>query len=88
LVLIADFVCFEQRLIVEADGPLHDPEADARRNAWLRRQGFTVLRFSNREIVVWRDQALDRIRTAAGLATYPSSGPSGHLLPQGEKERR
>src|SRR5690606_25893594 len=42
---IADFVCFRHRLIVEADGPRHDPAKDAIRDDWLRRQGFRILRF-------------------------------------------
>jgi very-short-patch-repair endonuclease len=44
---IADFLCPRHRLIVEADGPLHDPAHDAERDAWLRSQGFRVLRFKN-----------------------------------------
>ena len=32
---VLDFVCFQHRLIVEADGPFHDPEHDARRDQWL-----------------------------------------------------
>jgi very-short-patch-repair endonuclease len=38
------------RLVVEADGPFHDPEHDARRDAWLVSQGFRVLRFTNSQI--------------------------------------
>jgi very-short-patch-repair endonuclease len=64
---IADFACFSHRLIVEADGPLHDAEADAVRDAWLRSQQFRVLRFSNREITLYRDEVLDRICAAVGL---------------------
>jgi very-short-patch-repair endonuclease len=41
-------------LVVEADGGQHysNPgvEADAKRDAYLRERGFTVLRFSNRDI--------------------------------------
>ncbi len=48
---VADFVCFEARLIVEVDGPLHkEPEnrlRDAERDAVLRREGFRVLRFDS-----------------------------------------
>src|ERR1700743_1535197 len=44
---IADFICYAERLIVEADGPLHDPERDAVRDAWLVSQDFRVLRFGN-----------------------------------------
>jgi very-short-patch-repair endonuclease len=49
---VADFVCFRHRLIVEADGPLHDVRAvrDAERDAWLKDEGFRVLRFENRQI--------------------------------------
>ncbi|WP_439484984.1 endonuclease domain-containing protein [Blastomonas fulva] len=49
---IADFVCFAQRVIVEADGAQHVENAyDAARDAYLRREGFTVLRFSNYDIL-------------------------------------
>ena len=33
---VVDFVCMRRRLIVEADGPFHDVERDAVRDAWLR----------------------------------------------------
>jgi very-short-patch-repair endonuclease len=67
---VADFVCFRHRLIVEADGPFHDAEVDARRDIWLRQQGFRVLRFSNREIALFPDTVLDRIKSAVGLPHY------------------
>jgi very-short-patch-repair endonuclease len=49
---IADFVCFEQKLIVELDGPLHvDRRAyDANRDEDLRVLGYRVLRFLNDEL--------------------------------------
>jgi very-short-patch-repair endonuclease len=81
---VADFVCLSRRLIVEADGPMHDATADAERDAWLQGQRFQVMRFTNAMITLYPDQVLDEIRRAAGA---PSSGPSGHLLPQGEKGR-
>jgi very-short-patch-repair endonuclease len=39
---IADFVCFERRLIIEIDGGQHTETTDQQRTEWLRRQGFTV----------------------------------------------
>src|SRR5690606_26160563 len=42
--------CFRHRLVVEADGSHHDPAEDEVRDAWLRREGFRVLRFSNQQI--------------------------------------
>jgi very-short-patch-repair endonuclease len=47
---VADFVCMRHRLIVEADGPHHDADHDAARDAWLKGQGFRVLRFTNAQI--------------------------------------
>ena len=47
---IVDFVNFERRLIVEADGSQHaDNRYDERRDAYLRGQGFEVIRFWNSE---------------------------------------
>ena len=49
---IVDFVCFERRLIVEIDGGHHSEQSgqDERRDEWLKKQGFTILRFWNNEV--------------------------------------
>jgi BirA family biotin operon repressor/biotin-[acetyl-CoA-carboxylase] ligase len=49
----ADFLCRELRLVVECDGHSHDvaPERDATRDAWMAREGYTVLRFTNAEVL-------------------------------------
>ncbi|MFM9852782.1 MAG: endonuclease domain-containing protein [Sphingomonadaceae bacterium] len=48
---IADFVNFEQRVIVEADGSQHlENDYDVRRDAYLKGQGFEVVRFWNNDI--------------------------------------
>jgi very-short-patch-repair endonuclease len=49
---IADFVCLERKLIIELDGPFHARRAgyDAKRDSFLERQGFSVLRISNEEL--------------------------------------
>ena len=53
---IADFVCFEKKLIVELDGSQHqDSRHDEIRDAWLKSQNFRILRFWNIDI----NQALD-----------------------------
>jgi very-short-patch-repair endonuclease len=64
---IVDFACLSRRLVVEADGPFHDLEADAVRDAWLASQGFRVLRFSNSEVAA-KDLVLGRILEAASAA--------------------
>ena len=50
---IADFVCYERKLVIEIDGGQHkDREAyDARRTEWLESQGFEVIRFWNNEVL-------------------------------------
>ena len=49
---IVDFLCFEARLIVEADGSQHaDNLCDHARDACLRAQGFRIRRFWNAEIL-------------------------------------
>ncbi|MBK1850263.1 MULTISPECIES: endonuclease domain-containing protein [unclassified Marinobacter] len=59
---IVDFVHFGSRVIVEADGGQHnDSESDQVRDAWLRSQGFTVLRFWNHEILKQIDVVLSVI---------------------------
>ncbi len=50
---ILDFVCFEARLIVEADGWQHaESPTDAVRDATFRGEGFRILRF-------WSDEVTD-----------------------------
>ena len=49
---IVDFVCFSEKLIVEADGSQHvESEADVVRDTYLKGQGFRVLRFWNNDIL-------------------------------------
>ena len=69
---IADFVCWEHRLIVELDGGQHAEEAayDRQRDAWLRSQGYTVLRFWNHEVMGEMEGVLEQIRCA--VAPEPS----------------
>ena len=76
---VADFVCIATRLIVELDGPLHDEAGqrlhDARRDAWLRAEGWRILRFSNDLVIGGGNIVLDEIRKAIGEAVPPSSDP-------------
>jgi len=61
-VYIVDFVCREQRLVVELDGSQHaESERDERRTEWLNRQGYSVLRFWNTEVLQERSAILDTI---------------------------
>ncbi|MDC9825388.1 endonuclease domain-containing protein [Devosia sp. ZB163] len=89
---VADFACFDARLVVELDGSQHleDAARDTRRDAELARRGFEVLRVWNSEVSDNRDGVLDLIFDALSRrAAPPSSGlrpPSpikgeGHAAP-------
>ena len=54
LSFVADFYCFEKKLVVEVDGSVHNNveamERDENRTFELEKYGITVLRFTNDEI--------------------------------------
>jgi len=72
-----DFVCIERLLVVEVDGGQHalQVEKDDSRTAYLRSQGFTVIRFWNHEVLAKTESVLEKIRNVIGLDT-PSPCPS------------
>ena len=59
---IADFYCHSAALVVEADGPVHDPEYDAERDRVFAARSICVLRFTNRDIIERVGFVLSRIR--------------------------
>jgi len=67
---IVDFYCHQAALIVEIDGsvPGAQRDADAYRDAVLQGWGFTVLRFSNDDVMERLPAALLRIRQALKAA--------------------
>lgn len=71
---IVDFVCLERRLIIELDGGQHAEQAayDQHRDAWLRSQGYTVLRFWNNEVMQQLEGVLEQIRGTLSLSPAPS----------------
>jgi len=60
---IADFACFDPKVIIEVDGGQHADNAyDLRRDAWFRSQGFVVLRFWNGEVLDHPDDLPELVR--------------------------
>ena len=49
---IADFMCFEKKLVIEVDGMIHDfqKEEDQHREEILKSLGLTILRIKNEEV--------------------------------------
>lgn len=83
---VADFVCLGRKLIIEVDGHQHGTDEalayDARRDAYLKRGGFSLLRFSNREIMTELEAVLDTVHAALVAATptpYPSPQGGGEF---------
>ena len=64
---IADFAATKIRLVVEVDGPSHEPRErhDARRERVLAKLGWHVLRFSEQEVIEDTDGVVLRIAAAA-----------------------
>jgi very-short-patch-repair endonuclease len=66
---IADFLCFEVRLILEVDGSQHAEDRadyDLRRTAYLERQGYRVLRFWNGDVLARPESVMEAIDAAIG----------------------
>jgi len=61
---IADFYCPKARLVVEIDGPIHDPWKDRIRDGHLAKAGLRVIRFTNAQVLTNLPQVLVEIREA------------------------
>jgi very-short-patch-repair endonuclease len=76
---IADFVCQEQKLIIEADGSQHnESKSDARRDAFLVSKGYRVLRFWNNDITRNLTGVLEAIHA---VLTTPQPSAATRLPP-------
>jgi 5-methyltetrahydrofolate--homocysteine methyltransferase len=62
---IADFVCIEEKLIIEVDGEIHDhqKEYDDGRTYMLEDIGYKVIRFSNNIVLKAIDEVIEKIKT-------------------------
>ncbi|RDV06860.1 endonuclease domain-containing protein [Sphingorhabdus pulchriflava] len=71
---IVDFVNFEYRLIVEADGSQHaESDYDKKRDAYLKMQGCQVLRFWNSDILKNGEAVAETIWHALQTPPLPSA---------------
>ncbi len=81
---IADFACTSLAIVIELDGGQHAENSgyDARRDAFLRSKGFSVLRFWNHQVmgelesvlaVIWREVEAARQRSSPS----PLAGRAG-----------
>jgi very-short-patch-repair endonuclease len=77
---VVDFCCLKAKLIIEVDGNQHGLDAniagDAKRSAYLTSQGYSVLRFSNREVMTETTSVLEAIYASLSTPT-PNPSPQG-----------
>ncbi len=79
---IVDFVCFAERLIIEADGSQHADNKDGtRRDFFLGSHGFRTLRFWNNQVL----RESDAVAAAIFSAIFPHPPkPSAWVPPSPE----
>ena len=76
---IADFSWLSARIVIEVDGNSHETEHgrrhDIRRDAWMRENGFVVLRFDNAQVVGNPDYVAISIGEAIAPLLERETGP-------------
>jgi very-short-patch-repair endonuclease len=79
----ADIACHHAKLVIEVDGQTHSTDAevlhDRRRDAFLRREGYTVLRFSNEDVLKRPEDVFEIV--VAALEGRPKNLRSRRPLP-------
>jgi very-short-patch-repair endonuclease len=74
---VADFLCLAARLIIEIDGGQHaENDSDAKRDAFLRSQGFRVLRVWNNELFSNEEGVTEAIFKALRTPPLPNPSPA------------
>lgn len=82
---IADFLCFDPRLVIEVDGGQHAySPSDEKRTAFLNQKGFHVLRFWNHDVLQWTEGVLLEIMNVGSLLKSPPP-PAGEDLGGGDR---
>ena len=86
---IADFVCLEKQLVIEVDGEYHnDPEQqekDRWRTNFLQSKGFSVLRFTNNEVLTTPEETMTIIRNALKYLPLEGGSEGGCWFVSGDK---
>jgi len=76
---IADFVCLGRKLIIELDGGQHalpnEILKDRQRDTWLEKEGYTVIRFWDNDVLTNTSGVLEAIREKLLKAPSPQSPP-------------
>ena len=70
---VVDFVCFEQKLVVEVDGGQHAVVTphERQRTGWLESQGFRIVRVWNNDALQNTDGVVEHILRCLALPHPP-----------------
>src|SRR5690606_22668458 len=81
---ITDFICLKSNLIVEVDGLIHqlpdNKQGDADRTAWLEKEGYRVIRFTNDEVLNDLVGVLNSIYKVLKAPPSGAGGAAGKIL--------
>ncbi len=79
---IVDFVCLEKMTIIEIDGKIHDTqiEEDKERTEILNKLGFSVIRFSNNEVITSIDEVINKITKYLDNKVLPHGEDLGGVI--------
>ncbi|MDR1584678.1 MAG: DUF559 domain-containing protein [Prevotellaceae bacterium] len=81
---IVDFVCIEEKLIVELDGKYHEnseiAEYDRLRTEWLKSNGYQVIRFTNDDVFNKTDDVLAKVLETLHTQKSPMGDLGGYTL--------
>lgn len=81
----ADMLCFSEKLVIEVDGDTHAAVHDARRDAYLAREGFRTLRVTNADVMENLDAVLASISFSLG---EKEGAPAQHGKDEGDHPAR
>ena len=80
---IVDFFFRRSQLIVEIDGGYHtteeQQESDAIRSEWLESKGYTVIRFSNEQVLFDTDRMIKELKTVLEKSSLNREDLGGSL---------
>jgi very-short-patch-repair endonuclease len=86
---ILDFACLETRLVIEVDGGQHlDNDANRRRDAFLAKEGYRVLRSWNNEVLQNIDGVTQVLHSAIVAGSDKSPPPDPTPTPPLAREGR
>ena len=84
---VVDFVCIYAGLAIEVDGHTHGTASaqanDAVRDDYLGGRGFTVLRFTNRDVLHKAEGVFTMVETALAARSPRRGAPPSPTLPAG-----